>query len=46
MKKRTSFGEREKKKMLTEKEFKVANIYTQQLSPKGSLIKEETQNRI
>jgi hypothetical protein len=29
MKKRASFGEREKKKMLTEKEFKVANIYTQ-----------------
>ena len=46
MKKRTSFNDRDKKRMLFDKEFKVANIYTQKLSPKGSPIIEETQNRI
>jgi hypothetical protein len=46
MKKRSSFGDRERKKLVTDKEFKVANIYTQQLSPKGSPIREETENRI
>ena len=46
MKKRSSFGDNDKKRIFENKEYNIANIYTQQLSPKGSPIREESQIKV